>query len=408
MKELIANPGKYEELIAMKTYDQSWKVLVMGVLIFLYACAAKTPNGKVNCFSVVGSLDYTIQADGGEIHVELSNDADHIFVLSPKSWCKAKMTNEKGEGYVQIMVEPNTEATNRAAKIMLSSNHDCPNTELTVQQIGAKTGGDPNTGKLKVSSYNIRYAAKADIETGNGWEVRKQHVANLITTHNFDIVGTQEGNDAQLADLKAHLPAYNFVGHPYGGANNKTHNCAIFYKKERYTMLDQGVFWLSETPDLPSIGWDADDQRICYWAKFKELETSLEFYFFTTHFYWRYQTARLNSGPVLVAKMKEIAGDAPTISTGDYNSLPSSSQIRAILVKLQDAYHVTETLPVGPVGTNLGGGVFWGEPTGRIDYIFVSNHFKVKNYAVLTDSYNNGRYPSDHLPVSAELSINLE
>lgn len=143
MKELIANPGKYEELIAMKTYDQSWKFLVMGVLIFLYACAAKTPNGKVNCFSVVGSLDYTIQANGGEIHVDLSNDADHIFVLSPKSWCKAKMTNEKGEGYVQIMVEPNTEATNRAAKIMLSSNHDCPNTELTVQQIGAKTGGIP-------------------------------------------------------------------------------------------------------------------------------------------------------------------------------------------------------------------------------------------------------------------------
>lgn len=241
MKELIANPGKYEELIAMKTYDQSWKVLVMGVLIFLYACAAKTPNGKVNCFSVVGSLDYTIQADGGEIHVELSNDADHIFVLSPKSWCKAKMTNEKGEGYVQIMVEPNTEATNRAAKIMLSSNHDCPNTELTVQQIGAKTGGDPNTGKLKVSSYNIRYAAKADIETGNGWEVRKQHVANLITTHNFDIVGTQEGNDAQLADLKAHLPAYNFVGHTEGPITRRI-IVQYFTKKNGILCLTRAFF----------------------------------------------------------------------------------------------------------------------------------------------------------------------
>jgi endonuclease/exonuclease/phosphatase family metal-dependent hydrolase len=267
---------------------------------------------------------------------------------------------------------------------------------------------DAITSRLKVSSFNIRYAANVDIETGNGWDVRKQHVANLITTHNFDIVGTQEGNDSQLADLKTYLPEYKFVGHPYGGANNNSHNCAIFYKKDKYTVLDEGVFWFSETPDVPSIGWDATDQRICYWAKFKELGTNLEFYFFTAHFYWRYQTAKLNSGPVLVAKIKEIAGDAPAISTGDYNSPSSSQQIKAILTVLKDAYDISETPPIGPVGTNLCGGVFGGEPGGRIDYIFVTTHFKVKNYAVLDDTYNDGHYPSDHLPVSAELSISLD
>jgi endonuclease/exonuclease/phosphatase family metal-dependent hydrolase len=291
---------------------------------------------------------------------------------------------------------------NNAKASVISSSGD------NIYVLVPRMPGESNFGSLKVSSYNIRHASSADIETGNGWDVRKQHVANLIGTHNFDIVGTQEGNDAQLADLKGYLPEYNFVGHPYGGSNNNTHNNAIFYKKEKYEVIDKGVFWFSETPDIPSIGWDASDQRICYWAKFKELETNLEFYFFNVHFYWRNHTAKLNSGPLLAAKVQEIAGDAPAISTGDFNSLSTSPQINAILTVLKDAYDITETPPVGPVDTNLGGGVFSGEPNGRIDYIFVSDHFKVKNYAVLADTYNDGRYPSDHLPVSAELSIKLD
>ncbi len=264
-----------------------------------------------------------------------------------------------------------------------------------------------NALKLKVSSYNIRYAASDDEKTGNGWDKRKQHVANLIKTHNFDIVGTQEGNDAQLADLKVYLPEFEYVGHPYGGSSNKSHNSAIFYKKAKFSVLDKGVFWFSETPDVPSIGWDATDQRICYWAKFKEKITGAEFYFFNVHFYWRYRTAKENSGPLLVSKIQEIAGSSPAISTGDFNSRPSTPQISAILTLLKDAYELTETPPLGPVDTNLGGGNFQGEPNGRIDYIFVSHHFRVLNYAVLTDTYGDGRYPSDHLPVSSELLLEL-
>jgi endonuclease/exonuclease/phosphatase family metal-dependent hydrolase len=275
---------------------------------------------------------------------------------------------------------------------------------------GCGSTASPQGGEklaLKVASYNIRYAAAADEQTGNGWDARKLHVANVIKNHDFDIVGTQEGNKAQLADLKGYLPDFDYVGHPYGGSRNTSHNCAIFYKTAKYAVLDEGCFWFSETPDIPSIGWDATDQRICYWAKFRELKTGAEFYFFTAHFYWRYQTARENSGAVLVAKVREIAGDAPVISTGDYNSADTTPQIKTILTLLKDAYDTTETPPVGPEDTDLGGGVFQGAPKGRIDYIFVSNHFRVLRYAVLADSYNNGRYPSDHLPVSAQLSLSL-
>ncbi|NLP30613.1 MAG: hypothetical protein GX363_05725 [Clostridiales bacterium] len=398
----------------MKILYKFFQPFIIG-LIFLVACASNTPNEEinteVNCYSVVGSHNYSIQADGDEINIELLNYDNHVSFLSSKNWCKAKIENKDGKDYLQLIIEPNTDEINRTAGVILSSNLDCPNIELTIQQLGITIEDEPgesNFGSLKVSSYNIRYASSADIETGNGWDVRKQHVANLIGTHNFDIVGTQEGNDAQLADLKGYLPEYNFVGHPYGGSNNNSHNNAIFYKKEKYEVIDKGVFWFSEAPDIPSIGWDASDQRICYWAKFKELETNLEFYFFNVHFYWRNQTAKLNSGPLLAAKVQEIAGDAPAICTGDFNSPSTSPQINAILTVLKDAYDITETPPVGPVDTNLGGGVFSGEPNGRIDYIFVSDHFKVKNYAVLADTYNDGRYPSDHLPVSAELSIKLD
>lgn len=261
---------------------------------------------------------------------------------------------------------------------------------------------------MRVSSYNIRYDSPQDVETGNGWGERKPYVAKVIMDHDFDIVGTQEGDSIQLADMKDLLPDYDYVSHPYGGKNHDLHSCAIFYKKAKYDILDEGVFWFSETPNEASIGWDATDRRICYWAKFKDLKTDVEFYFFTAHFYWRMHLAKEHSGPLMIQKVREIAGDAPVISTGDYNSLPDASQIQAILTGLKDAYEVTETPPVGPESTNLGGGVFQGEPDGRIDYIFVSDHFRVMSYATLTDMYRDDRYPSDHLPIVSELSIALK
>lgn len=281
---------------------------------------------------------------------------------------------------------------------------------ISIALISLSACGYPKARELtlKVSSYNIRYDAPKDIETGNGWDVRKPYLAKVILDHDFDIVGTQEGDSAQLVDMKDLLPGYDYVGHPYGGRTHDLHSCAIFYKKSKYDLLDEGVFWFSETPDEPSIGWDASDRRICYWAKFKDVETDIEFYFFTAHFYWRMHLAKENSGPLMTRKVREIAGDAPVISTGDYNSLSNTSQIQSILTELRDAYVITETPPVGPEDTNLGGGIFQGEPEGRIDFIFVSDHFKVMNYATLTDTYGDDRYPSDHLPIVSELSIPLK
>lgn len=349
----------------------------------------------------------TIDSDGGTLYATLSSNRD-VNVLPSKSWCRAEIISGKTTDNLKITIDVNKDAE-RTAGLLLSAK-DCPSIELTITQRTPATdpgGGeeDPNAVKFKLASYNIRYASAADVETGNGWDVRKTPLANLILTHDFDIVGTQEGNSSQLSDLKNLLSGYDYVAYPYGGSNNKLHNCATFYKKAKFEVLDQGVFWLSETPNVESIGWDATDTRICNWTKFKEKSKGKEFYIFNTHFYYQYTTARQNSGKLLIDKIKAISSTTPSVSTGDFNSTPSTSQISTILTYLKDAYDMTETTRVGPDGTGFPGGVFQGTPGSRIDYIFVTSHFRVLDYAVLVDSYNNGRYPSDHLPVTSMLSL---
>lgn len=254
--------------------------------------------------------------------------------------------------------------------------------------------------KIKVASYNIRNASDKDI---NAWVNRKRPVTDLILRHDFDIVGVQEPYDIQIPDFDNFLKDYNGVKAPYATRSF----LAIYYKNELFEELDSGMFWLSETPDEPSEGWDSDEKRICHWVKFKHKETSKEFYFFNTHFYWRYQTARKNSGPLVAERIKEITGNAPVVFVGDLNSQPETSQIESLKVLLNDAFDVTQTPREGPDNTNLGGGVFQGKPHNRIDYIFVSKDIKVLDYTAHEDMYEdiNGddRYPSDHIPISSNI-----
>lgn len=265
---------------------------------------------------------------------------------------------------------------------------------------------DKNAVKIRVASYNIRYDAKADYTSGNGWNTRKSALAKLIQDHHFEIIGTQEGDSGQMKDLMKLLPGFAYVGYPYGGSTGKIHTASIVYKASEFEVLDQGEFWYSETPDVKSIGWDATDLRICTWARMKHKASGQEFYFFSSHFYWRYVTAKQHSGKVLVAKIKEIVKDnLPVISTGDLNSTPSSPQIADISAYLQDAYKISETAPSGPTATAYHGGVFTGEPNSRIDYIFVNDKVKVLSYAALNDTYDHGRHPSDHLPVTSEVLL---
>ncbi len=260
-----------------------------------------------------------------------------------------------------------------------------------------------NTVTLKVASYNLRL--DTEVDSLNSWEYRKDKVNDLLKYHKFDFVGTQEGFYFQLQDI-CRIPNLSFVGSGRDDGDKAGEHSAIVYNNDKFEVLENGDFWLSETPEVPGKGWDATCcNRICSWAKFKEVDSGTEFYFFNVHFDHQGVKAREESGKLMKEKIKEIAGNHPVIATGDFNSHPETIQIKILSEFLNDSYHVSDTPPYGPAGTFTRR---FENPIGqhRIDYIFVSDHFKVSKYAHLTD--NDGKYyPSDHIPVTSILTISI-
>ncbi|MBD0256980.1 MAG: endonuclease/exonuclease/phosphatase family protein [Cytophagales bacterium] len=254
---------------------------------------------------------------------------------------------------------------------------------------------------LVVASYNLRYHTAND--GVNAWPNRKEMVKNLVRYHAFDLFGTQEGLRPQLNDL-AELEEYAFVGKGRDDGREAGEHSAIFYRKDRFRLLQSGDFWLSQTPDRPSLGWDATCcNRICSWARFKDLRTDREFYLFSAHFDHQGVEARRQSGKLMVEKIRQIAGTAPVVFAGDLNSTPDTEQVQTLQTFLQDAFQVSAAPPYGPAGTFNG---FKADAPleNRIDYVFVSKGIRVLKYGVLTDQLQQ-RYPSDHLPVVAEIIL---
>lgn len=253
---------------------------------------------------------------------------------------------------------------------------------------------------IRVASYNLRMDTPQD--SLNSWSHRKESVKALIQYHDFDIIGIQEGFLHQLKGI-CELPEYAYFGAGREDGKEAGEHAAIIYKKDRLNVLNSGNYWLSETPDKPGLGWDATCcNRICSWVKFKDKKTGKKFYVFNVHFDHQGVIAREESGKLMIRKITEIAKDAPVICTGDFNSTPETEQIKAMSAFLLDSRQVTSTPPYGPTGTfNTR---FRNPIEERIDYIFVTHHFQVTKYAVLTD--NNGLYyPSDHQPVFTNLIL---
>jgi len=254
---------------------------------------------------------------------------------------------------------------------------------------------------LRISSYNIRMDTRSD--SLNAWEYRKDNVNALIKFYDMDIVGTQEGFHHQLQDI-VRMPEYAYFGAGRDDGKTAGEHSAIVYKKNRFDILESGDFWLSETPNVPGKGWDATCcNRICSWGKLKDKKSGKTFYVFNVHFDHQGVVARRESGKLMVQKMKEIAKDSPKICLGDFNSTPDTEQITLLSDYLNDARTVTQAPPYGPEGTFTRR---FANPigAGRIDYIFVSNGLKVLKYASLTDNDGNF-YPSDHIPVMADIVI---
>ena len=257
--------------------------------------------------------------------------------------------------------------------------------------------------QMNIITFNIRYNTPND--SINAWPNRIEMVTGLLKFHEADIFGLQEALIGQIEDIQNNLPEYEWFGVGRDDGEKAGEFSPLFFNTTKFTLIENGTFWLSETPEKPSKSWDSSLNRIVTWGKFKSKVTGKQFLAFNTHFDHRGVEARKQSAILIRKKIEEMTKDKnlPVILTGDFNLTPDQEPILLIKKYLSDSREVTEQPPYGPVGTF--NSFDWNAPMkGRIDYIFVSGGIKVLKYAVLTDSKEQ-RWPSDHLPVFAKVQL---
>ena len=283
-----------------------------------------------------------------------------------------------------------------------------------------------NAQRLKVATYNIRYENPEDIAYGNGWKERCPVICNLVQFHDFDIFGAQEVLHGQLADMLNGLQGYSYLGVGRDDGKEKGEYAPIFYKKDKFDLLQSGHFWMSSITDRPNKGWDAVLPRICTWGKFFDKKCGFSFWFFNLHMDHIGVEARKQSAALVLKTIKEKCGNDPVILTGDFNVDQHNESYALINTSgiLKDSYELTKIrYALNGTFNNFESNL---ATESRIDHIFVTSKFKVLRYGILTDSYRtkpeNGkklnpanfskevsnqqnlvRLPSDHYPVEIEL-----
>lgn len=254
----------------------------------------------------------------------------------------------------------------------------------------------------QIATYNIRFDNANDL--GNLWKDRSPHLINQIKFHKMDIIGTQEGLHHQLEDMKSALE-FPYIGIGRDKGDTAGEFSAIFYNPEKFTVLKQETFWLSESPHKPSKGWDAALNRVCTWGKFEDKIGNI-FYVFNIHYDHVGQQAREESSKLVVQKIKEINKEGhAAIFMGDFNVTPDNPAYATVLnhSNLKDSRLVSQTPSIGNQGTF--NGFNWERlPSGIIDHIFVSPEINVLRHGILTDNYGL-KYPSDHFPVMIEIKL---
>ena len=251
-----------------------------------------------------------------------------------------------------------------------------------------------------IMSYNIRYDNTWDVE--NSWTIRRNKVSQILIQYAPSIIGIQEGLLNQVQYIDSCLINYDYVGVGRDDGKEQGEFCAIYFDTTRFTVLNHSTFWLSETPDTISVGWDAALERICTYGLFKDRNTAEEFWVFNTHFDHMGAMAREQSSGLILKRIKKInRRSLPLILMGDFNSIPDSPPVNRIKTDLSDALQISLEELQGPMGTFNGFNADLPIEK-RIDYIFTRN-VKVLSYIHINDRLNNNRHISDHLPVMIKI-----
>tara|TARA_R110002167_G_scaffold73727_1_gene206473 strand:- start:8505 stop:9419 length:915 start_codon:yes stop_codon:yes gene_type:complete len=259
---------------------------------------------------------------------------------------------------------------------------------------------------VAIMSFNIRNSNAKD--GSNDWEHRKKWVGDLIHFYKPGIIGMQEVLHDQLLYIESKLSQYGHIGIGRNDGGTKGEYSPIFYNKARYKLIEKATFWLSESPEKPSISWGAATYRIVTWGKFKDKVTEESFFIFNTHFDNR-ENAREKSAKLLLEKVHHIAGRSQAIVIGDFNSKNESQtyQILTVSNKKNKGLFDTAKLAKNKYGPDWTFHSFGSVPVKnreRIDYIFSNKKVKVKQYVSISEQRGN-LFPSDHLPILAHIQL---
>ena len=251
---------------------------------------------------------------------------------------------------------------------------------------------------IKVCTYNIRYDNLGDVNWG--FDKRGEHIINMIKREKFDILGIQEALPHQLDMLKT-MDTYSFFGVSRSGNPKEDEYNGIFYKKDRFEKIDGGYFWLSKTPNEPSIYEGAGCRRICVFVILLDKLTNEKYVFSVTHLDNISEEARLYGANLILENLCKYS-TYPFVLMGDFNSFTTDEVYKIITNKLDEVKVLVDYKNRGTFTEDADFLVDSKAKELEIDFIFINKFFNVSNVNILRDSFN-GKYISDHFPVVANL-----
>jgi endonuclease/exonuclease/phosphatase family metal-dependent hydrolase len=255
-------------------------------------------------------------------------------------------------------------------------------------------------GELRVMSFNIRNGRARDGD--DSWPLRRERLLSLLREEAADVIGLQEALRDQVDAIRRALPQYGEAGVGRDDGKAAGEHCTILYRSERFRLEEQGTFWFSDTPAAPgSMSWGNRITRICTWARLRETASGRTFTVFNLHLDHESQPSRERSIALLIERLRAVSG--PRIVLGDFNAGEENPATRALLsvpaLPLEDTFRVRHPKEKA-VATFHG---FEGGAEGdKIDYVIVTRAFAATD-ARIVRTKRDGRYPSDHYPVTARL-----
>ncbi|MDR3228634.1 MAG: endonuclease/exonuclease/phosphatase family protein [Puniceicoccales bacterium] len=271
---------------------------------------------------------------------------------------------------------------------------------------------------LKLVTFNLRFRGPGDTRNGNGWDdTRRPAVAAVLRRLDADIFGTQEGLAVQLHHIASDLPAYAWAGVGRDDGRKRGEFSAIFYKKERFDLLETQHFWLSETPTKPgSRSWNSACARMVTAVRLCEKTTGRQLWFLNSHFDHVSELARQKSAELILERIKKFDPAIPVFLTADFNAAAVRSETYKALTasgafldtwvlaarRLNSDYNTYQGFNRNPKRNKAGG--------SRIDWILVrpaagSLPPRVSRSEIVIDRRPDGGFPSDHFPVTAILTL---